>query len=95
MNVLRLTGSLDQCDVVVVCVGLQSFQRCFADSASRRVDHTVERDAVSPVVDQFQVSEYVFDFLAVVESCSTNDDIRYVVAHENFFYGATLRVRSI
>ena len=91
-NLVRRRQGFKQGYALFFRIGCDVFHRRGADVPFRHVDDTRQAQAVFRVVEQSQIGQDVFDFLAVVELGAADHGIGNGIAHEFFFEDTGLGV---
>ena len=80
---------------VLICISLYLIQGSKTDTALRNIDNTLQSDAVSTVIDSFQVSKDILDLAALIEVDATDEFIWYATQYHLFFQCTRLCVGAV
>ena len=76
-------------------IGLHLLDCSFSNATRGRVDDAQQADGILRAQQNFQIGKKVFDFGALVETETTNDQVLATVAAQRFFNLARLEIRAI
>src|SRR5262249_13305770 len=82
-------------DAEIFGAALDVVERGLADAARGCVDHSHERDRVVRIRREFQLSDYVLDLAAFVQTEAATQGVRHAGGQAGFLEQSRLRVRSI